>query len=112
MKDLKFFDETFKILLAIAVSIWAIFAALILFVDDRQGCVSGAAGGLFTVMAIIAGVMSAPPLLYGLARLLWWPNGAEGKGVWAAGTVILSGVGFFVAAAVAFAITVSHFGCR
>lgn len=108
---LKFFNEAFKILLAIATTTWAIYLALIFLVEDREGCAAGISGQLFTVLALIAGGLSALPLLYGLLRLLFWPNGQKSRTVLSGGWVMACGIAVFITAIILFALALSQYGC-
>lgn len=109
---IKFFDETFKVLLSMTVCAWALYVVFVFFVGDSEGCVSGTPGWLITILAWTVGILSAPPLIYGLARLLFWPNGPKDKSVWASGWIVSAGVGIFIAAVILFAIGLSQFGCQ
>jgi len=111
MNKTKFFDETFKVLLAVTVSTWLVYVAFIVFVGESESCAVGAPGWLFTTMAVTTGVMSAPPLVYGLVRLLMWPGGPK-SGVKAGAWFVGTGVVLFVVAATLLALAISQYGCR
>ncbi len=112
MKDIKLFNETFKILLAITVTTWLLYIAFIVFVGDTEDCALGAPGWLFNLFAVTAGVMSAPPLVYGLARTLFSRHKDDHESAWAAGWIVGAGMVIFVIAAVTVALAISQYGCR
>lgn len=111
MNKEKFFDETFKVLLALTLTTWALYAAFIVFVGDSQNCSAGAPSWLFSSLAVISGLLTAPPLAYGLFRLLQWPGGPK-KGVKAGGWFVSIGIVIFVFAATMLALAISHYGCK
>lgn len=108
----KFFDETFKILLSVTVSVWVIYVAFLLFAGDSKVCTTTPPDPILNVMAIAAGVLTAPPLVYGLVRLLFWPKSPRSGSVWLAAWVICCGVGIFVGGAVLLAFALLQYGCR
>lgn len=112
MKDIKFFNETFKILLAMTVCTWLLYGAFIAFVGDTTDCALGAPDWLFNVLAVTTGVMTAPPLVYGLARTLFSRHKDDHESVWAAGWIVGIGMVIFVVAAVMVALAISQYGCR
>ena len=112
MKDINFFNETFKILLVMTVCAWLLYIAFVVFVGDTEDCALGAPGWLFNVLPVTTGVLTAPPLIYGLVRLLYWPKSEEGESVWLAGWLVGSGIVVFVVAAILLALALSQYGCR
>ncbi len=110
MSNLKLFNQTFKVLVVITVCIWAIYIMVLLFAGTKGACASGAATRLVNQFAWLAGIFSAPPIAYGLTRLLLWPNGTlkANKG---SGWLIGSGAAVFVGALTLFALLISQYGC-
>ena len=106
----KFFDEVFKLLLALTACAWLIYIALVIFAGDTTGCIH--AGWLFTASAWTAGIFSAPPIVYGLGRLLFWPGGSKGTKVKVMGWGLSVGAGIFISLVIIFALVVSQFGCQ
>lgn len=109
---LKFFDETFKVLLAVAASMWAVYGMTIFFSEGEESCAYDISSPFFTALAVAAGIMTALPLFYGLARLLLWPDGSKSRANWLGGWVISTGLAVFITAVIIFAVVVSQFGCR
>ena len=109
MDKTKFFDQTFKMLLALMASAWVIYFLLLIFASDAKDCMAGT-GRLFTTSAWLAGVSSAPPLVYGLFRFIAWPNGPKTS----AGKVgiLVIGASIFVTLAILFALAISKYGCQ
>lgn len=111
MDKTKFFNQTFKMLLSLTVCLWAIYFLLVAFVSESQGCTVGA-DWLVTTGAWAAGISSAPPLIYGLARFIFWPKGPRGGAAVLGGWVLSFGAGIFVTCAILFALAISNYGCR
>jgi hypothetical protein len=112
MKDkVRFFNEAFKVLGATAASMWVLYFSFLLFVGDSAGCAVGSSGQLFGALALVAGLLSAIPLIQGLLRLLFWPTGQKVKGVWTGGWIVGCGIAIFVIALILFAIAASQYGC-
>ncbi len=108
----KFFNQTFKVLLALTISIWAIYVMLLLFAGTKEACMSGAANRILSQFAWVAGVFSAPPIAYGLVRLLQAPTGSGGKSSKLSGWIIGCGAAIFVGAVISFAVIISAYGCH
>jgi hypothetical protein len=109
MQKFKFFDQAFKMLLSVTFSTWAIFIFMLVLFSSRAGECTEGTMWLFTVSAWTAGILSAPPLLYGLARILFWDNGTKnGK---TSGIVLVVGTLLFVSVVTLFALAVSRYGC-
>ena len=109
---LSFFDDTFRILFTLTISVWALYVALVIFATEGQSCMPGTSNGVLGVCALVTGVLSAPPLLYGLVRLLAWPDGPRIKNLWLIGLIIGAGVIVFVALATFLAMAIAQYGCR
>lgn len=112
MKDIKLFNETFLILLGMTICVWLLYIAFIVFVGDTANCAMGAPSWLFKAFAITAGLMTAPPLVYGLARTLFARHKDDHESEWAAGWMVGFGMVIFVGAAVLVALAISQYGCR
>ena len=108
----KFFNQTFKVLVVLTITIWAIYVMLLLFAGTKEGCTSGAADRILTQFAWVAGICSAPPIAYGLVRLLQSPTGGGGKSTKLSGWIISCGAAIFVAAVILFAIIIAEYGCQ
>jgi hypothetical protein len=111
MDKIKFFDEVCKLLLALAACAWIIHVMLVLFVGN-EGCMAVDSTMLFRISSFAAGIMTAPPIVYSLVRLLFWPGGPKNTSVHVMGWVLSGGVGLFIATAIIFALTISQFGCQ
>ncbi|HTH71835.1 MAG TPA: hypothetical protein VL737_00545 [Candidatus Pristimantibacillus sp.] len=109
---LKFFNETFKVLLAIMVCGWLMYLALIFLVSDNNRCMADTPDLLFTISAWTVGILSAPPLVYGMARLFFAPNSGKSQLSQAAGWIVSIGAGIFVAGLILFALAISQYGCQ
>ena len=108
-----FINDTFMVLLTITASTWIIYLLFIGFTGDGPGCAaSTVAKSFYDIISWAAGILTAPPLVYGLLRLLFWPTGTKNVGVWAAGAVAAGGIAFFVVAVVLFAQAIAQYGCR
>ena len=88
---------------------WVIYLMLIVFAGNSEGCTVSNIAWLFSAFAWIAGILSAPPLIYGLARLVFWPNGEKNK-LLSVG-IVAGGAAIFVTAATLVAMAVSQYGC-
>lgn len=108
----KFFDDTFKMLLAVAVGVWIVYVVFLLFAGEGKACEAGSSELMLSALALSAGILTAPPLVYGLVRLLFWPNGPKGSSTWVAAWFVSLGVAVFVAGAILFALAISQYGCR
>jgi hypothetical protein len=109
---LKFFDETFKVLLTMTVCAWIIYVMFLLFADDNKGCVSGPPTFVLTGLALAAGILTAPPLIYGLVRLVFSTKEPKSAITWMAGWMIAGGIAIFVTGAILLALALSQYGCR
>ena len=107
---IKFFDEVFKMLVSLAVCAWVIYGMLVIFVSDGDSC-GAEVSGLFRVCALAAGILTAPPIVYGLIRLVFWPEGPKSRAVKVASVVLSCGAGLFVAIVILFAAAVAR-GCQ
>jgi hypothetical protein len=112
LEKLKFFDQTFRMLLYLVICLWGLFILLVVFVGESQRC-ADSASWLVSSAAWLAGVSSAPPLIYGLVRFLFWPNSPK-KGGWikVGGLILCIGAGLFVTGVILLAQAISHYGCR
>lgn len=110
MDKTKFFNQTFKMLLSLSVCLWALYFLLVAYIAESQGCTPGA-DWLVTTGAWAAGISSAPPLMYGLARFIFWPNGPKGMAVLLGGWMLSFGAAVFVTVAIVFALAISNYGC-
>ncbi len=109
----KFFDDTFKMLLALTAGIWVVYAVFLLFAGDGKICqASPPSEAILNGLALSAGLLTAPPLVYGLARFLSWPGGPKNKAGLAGAWLVGFGMAVFVAAATMFALAISQYGCR
>jgi hypothetical protein len=84
---------------------------LVLFVGD-EGCMAIDSTLLFRISSVAAGIMTAPPIVYALVRLLFWPGGPKNTSVYVMGWILRGGVGLFIAVAIIFALAISQFGCQ
>lgn len=108
---IQFFDQTFRLLVVLAGCAWAIYAMLLIFAGDSNGCAADVST-LFTVSALAAGIFTAPPIIYGLARLLFWPNGPKTNMLGVAGWVLSVGAGIFITVVILFSLAISQYGCQ
>lgn len=90
---------------------WALYIMLVLF-GESETCGLGSANWLLSTFALTAGILTAVPLVYGLARLLLWPTGTKTKNIWLSGFIISAGVIIFATLATLIAAAISHYGCR
>jgi hypothetical protein len=109
---IKFFDQTFKVLVILAACTWAIYLMLLLFAGDSATCKLGAPSQIFTIAAWTVGILTGPPVAYGLVRVLFWPGGPKNRAVYVAGWMVGVGAALFIAATVLFALAISQYGCH
>ena len=110
---IRFFDETFKALLAVMVSAWVLYVILIFFIGDNDNCVPpGFPTGVFVGGAYVVAIASVLPIVYGLVRVLFWPNGPKSRSTYIAGWVMSGLASLFVGAVILFAFLLSQFGCQ
>jgi hypothetical protein len=110
---IKFFDETFKVLFVFNVCTWLIYFAFILFVGGGESCEATSSSWFLTTLAWLAGTLTAPPLIYGVARLLFWPGGGPKHSLdFVAIWILIVGSGIFIAASILFALAVAQYGCQ
>lgn len=108
----KFFDDTFKMLLALTAGVWIVYVVFLLFAGDGKVCEAASSELILNVLALSAGILTAPPLVYGLVRLLFWPEGPKGQTIWIAAWFVSCGVAVFVTASILFSLAISQYGCR
>lgn len=109
MDKTKLFSQTFKMLLGVMASVWVIYMMLIVFASDASECMAGTSR-LVVVSAWLAGILSAPPLIYGLIKLLFYPNSAKtGK---LSGWVLSIGAAIFISLVILLALAIAEYGCR
>lgn len=110
MNKLKFFDEVFKLLLALVACAWGIYVLLALFASDVDGCAVGSTW-LLSGSAIAAGILSVLPIIYGLIRLLFWPNSSSGVKTTATGWILSCVVAIFTSLVILLVLMISRYGC-
>ena len=108
----KLIDDTFKLLLIFTASAWAIYIAFLLLVGQNESCSVDPPGRFITFFALLAGLLTAPPLLYGLGRFLFWPTGQKSRYTWIGGWILAFGAGIFIVLASLFALALSQYGCQ
>jgi|GEM_PF-4037237 len=107
---LRFFDQTFKVLVSLSGCVWIMYFVLIFLVGDEATCSADNPRQLFVMAAWTVGVISALPMVYGLGRLLFGPGGPRRNGL--TGSIIISGAGVFVAGVILFALAIAEYGCQ
>jgi len=109
---IKLASGTFRILGILMIGAWVVFVVSLVLLGDSPDCTEGTHDAFFTTLAFVVGGLTAPPLVYGFVRLLFWPKGTKTKLGMVAGWVVGGAIGIFVAAVVAFAVSISQFGCQ
>ena len=106
---IRLFDETLKVLVATAATSWLLYVVSIVFISENDVCTSDS---LYNAVALITGLLTALPFVYGLVKLLVWPNGQKSVFNKFAGWIVSCGVGIFIVAVTLFALAISQYGCQ